>query len=134
MASRAKDSFAKQYSLSNDQINDIEQIAANMQILPALLSGVDPITRLPVKVDPLTALERALEIAYYSTPTYREAEYQRKQTLAKKDTSRKRKLNSLSGSSGSTPKRPAREPETEQDRRSAMINEIAQIMSGQSEE
>lgn len=127
---RATISFQKDHSLTNEQMEKIQTTAANLQILPALMSPVDPMSGMPRKVDPLAAVEQALETAYWQLPEFREQEIESRLKQQKDDTTRKGKLTALGGSSGSTPKMP-NAPTNEQERRQAMIAEVAAHMNNQ---
>lgn len=121
---RAAVSFAKERGLTEEQVTGLRDIAASMNVMEGLLSPIDPVSHLPRKVDPLAAVEKALEIAYWSVPEYREKEIERRLTVQREDTKRQSKLSSLGGSSGSTPReQPA--PQTKKELQDAMIREVA---------
>lgn len=126
---RAMTSFQTEHSLNDDSMNNIRQAAARLNVLPSLMQGVDPITGAPSRPDPLTAMERAFEIAMMMSPEHRQQEFAREVQRRVTDSRRKQKLAGLSGSSGSVP-RTTPAPTTEQGRRSAMIDEIRQMQEG----
>ena len=129
LVNRARASFQQQYELDDTQMERIEQVAAGLQIVPALAQGFNPSTGQYERPDTLAALERALEVAYWSQPEYRDREYQRQMEQRKVDNKRKQKLAAVSGNSGSVPRsQPA--PQTQEGRRQAMIQEVATAMSG----
>lgn len=121
---RAARSFQSDRGLTDEQMAKVQEHAASMQVLPALMSPVDPVTNLPRQVDPLAAVEQALDMAYWQVPEFREAEIQRQLTQKKEDDTRKAKLGALSGNSGSVP-RTKPEPKTPEEMRQAMIEELA---------
>lgn len=125
----AAQSFAKDHALSDDEVKQLRMIAGRMNILPTLMSGVDPITGAPSTPDPAKAVQRALEIAYFSNPEYRAKEFARQQDQAKEGQRRKAKASSLSGSSGSSP-RSTPAPTTPESKRAAMVAEVAAMLNG----
>lgn len=130
MIRRAMTSFKEQRGLTDEQMESVRISAARLNVLPGLMQGVDPITGAPSKPDPLTALDRAFEIAYMMTPEHRQREFGREIQRRVEDSRRKQKLAGISGSSGSVPRtQPA--PTTPQGRRAAMIDEIRQMQNGE---
>lgn len=126
---RAKSSFQKQHDLDNADVDRLYDIAGRMGVAASIMAGVDPVTGAAVKPDPLYAVDRALELAYASTPEFQAKEAERQAAIRKKDQTRKRKLASISGGSGSSPRTSA-SPITEADRRAAMIAEVTESMFG----
>lgn len=126
---RAVASYKTQHSLSDTEIGELREIASRLEVLPSLMKGVDPITGAPVPVDALTAVERALDIAYWNTPKFRDREFQTKVVERAKDTKRKQKAGSLSGSSGSNPRTPTpRVPKDNVDMRQMVAANLSQLM------
>lgn len=126
---RAREQFQSSYSVTPEQVSYLERVAANLGVLPSLLSGVDPTTGQYSPPDPISALNRAMEIAYWTVPEYREVELQRQASQSYEDRQRKSKLGGLSGSSGSVPRNPP-QPTNPQERREAMMTEVGQMMQG----
>jgi hypothetical protein len=130
---RAQTAFAKEHDLTPEDVSRVQDVAARMNILPALMAPIDPVTGLPRKVDPLEALESSFKTAYAMMPEF---ETRRLAKIALRDQASKqkqKKLSSLAGSSGSVPKSNAqREPKNANERRNAMIAEVAASMFGTS--
>lgn len=128
---RAKTSYQTQHNLSDKDMTEIEEVAGRLNVVPSLMSPVDPTTGLPRKVDPLRALESAFELAHWQIPRLREAQIAAFQSTATADTKRKKKLSSLGGSSGnSTTRQPQAVPTNPAERRQAMISEMATMLQG----
>lgn len=108
LVNRAKASFAKQHGLTDEEVSEIDVVAARLNVLPSLNRGINPITGDPVPNDPLSAVEMALDIAYRTIPKYQQREIDNlKSTLTKEQrnaSQRKSKLSSLGGSNGSIPR------------------------------
>lgn len=130
MVRRASESFRQAHNLEQQDIEKLSNIAGRMQLIPALMSGTDPYTGLPTRPDPLAAVERALEIAYFATPEYRDRENAAATARAKENATRKQRLAAVQGSSGSVPRTSPQPPTNEQDRRSAMVRDMAAMMDG----
>lgn len=130
MINRAMTSFKDQRGLDDTQMETVRMAAARLNVLPSLMAGVDPITGTPTKPDPLTALDRAFEIAYMQIPEFRTREFGRVIQQRVTDNRRKQKLAGLSGSSGSVP-RTSPAPTDAPGRRAAMIDEIRQMQNGE---
>ncbi len=127
LMNRATTSFKDQHSLSDDEMSRLTEITARLNILPSLMSPVDPISGQPRKVDPLAAIEEALNTAYWQIPEFRDRAISQEIEANNRDRQRKQKLSSLQGSSGSVP-REQPVPTTEHERRQAMIAEVAGFM------
>jgi hypothetical protein len=127
LMSRATTSFKEQKKLSDDEMTRLTEVTARLNILPGLMGPVDPITNLPRKVDPLAAIEEALETAYWQIPEFRDRAISSELEAQTKNKVRKGKLSSLQGASGSV-SREAPVPKTEHERRDAMIAEVASAM------
>lgn len=126
---RATASFKERFELSDEEVQHISQIAGGLEILPALKNGFNPLTGQYERPDAIAAVERALEIAYWNHPEYRNREYQRQMDQQKTDNKRKQKLAAVSGNSGSVPRsRPT--PQTREGRHAAMVQEVEAAMSG----
>lgn len=123
---RAAESFKKDRDLSDDDLNRIASIATRLNVLPSLMSGTDPMTGLPVRPDPISAMTRALDIAYNSIPEFASKNLARAEATTRRHNTRKQKLAAVAGSSGSVPRTPA----PPRDPRQAMIQEVAEMMTG----
>lgn len=126
----ARTTYQAEHNLSEPEMQQVYDVAGRLQVLPALLSPVDPVTGVPRQVDQISAMKEAFEMARWNIPALREREMQLKVTEQKADTKRKQKLSSLGGSSGSAP-RSVPEPKNEQERRAAMIAAVAEFQNGE---
>lgn len=133
LMNQARATYKETHNLSDTDMEKVYDVAGRLQVLPALLAAVDPVTGLPRQIDPLAAMQEAFEIARWNVPELREREMQLKVDEQKSDTKRKKKLSSLGGTSGSVPKT-SPEPKTEQERRAAMIAEVASMINGEGAE
>lgn len=124
---RAVTSFKQEHQLDDESMQQVRQIAGQMNIVESVFAPEDPITGVARRVDPLTAIEKALDIAYWSIPEYRDREINRQLEANRQDQEKKRKLSSLGGSSGSVP-REQQTPTTKEEIHAAMIREVAQHM------
>lgn len=131
LINRASLEFQKAHSLSNDEMTKVKDAAGRLQVLPSLMQPLDPFTGQPRRVDPMQAIEKAFDIAYWQMPELRDREMQRVTKQAREDRKRKTKLSALGGSSGSTP-RSVNVPNDPKARREAMIAEIAGFMEAPS--
>lgn len=114
-----REKFNSKYELTGDELQTLEAEAAELAILPALISKHQG--------DRVAAVEEALETAYWRSEEFRQREIDKRQISEKNDQKRKQKASKLTGSSGSVPRnRP--EPSTAEQRREAMITEIADAM------
>lgn len=128
---RAKDSFQKEFDLTAEDMAKVTDTAARMNVLPALMNPIDPVTGLPRTVDPLQALDTSFRTAYSLMPEFESRRLAKVQAAEQASKNKKKKLSSLAGSSGSVPKSTMqREPKTASDRRTAMIAEVANAMFG----
>jgi hypothetical protein len=127
LMTRATTSFQKEHNLTEDEMGNVANVAARLQVLPALMSPVDPMTGQARRVDPLAAIEEALSVAYWQIPEFRERAISSEIDNTAKDKARRQKLSSLQGSSGSVPRE---QPiaDTPQGRREQMIAEVAGII------
>lgn len=130
LLNQARATYKEKHNLSDEEMTRVYDVAGRLQVLPALLSPVDPLTGTPRKADPLAAMQEAFEMARWSIPELREREMQLKVDEQKTTTKRKQKLSSLGGSSGSSP-RTVPEPKTQSERRDAMIAAVAAAQNGE---
>lgn len=126
----AVSNYQAKRGLNDDDMAKVRQVAANLGVLPTLLSGTDPVTGAPTSRNPIDALDRAFEIAEYSDPVLRERRIADDVKQAREDDARKAKLTSLGGATGSTPRQESTAPMNESQRREAMIQAVAQMQSG----
>lgn len=125
----AKTGFATRYELNEADVTHLDGLAARLGVLPQLMSGIDPLTGLPVKNDLTSSIDRALEIAYFTDPNYRQREWDRQANVRRDDAQRQQKLAAVSGSSASVP-RTTPAPTTEQGRRDALLGEVGAMLQG----
>lgn len=126
----AAEGFAQRYDLEQTDVDHLSNVAARLGVLTTLSQGIDPLTGLPVRQDPIAAVDRALEIAYFTDPTYRQKEWERQAKVRREDQQRKQKLAAVQGSSGSAP-RTTPAPTTPDGMRGSMLGEVRQMMSGE---
>lgn len=124
LMNRATVSFKEQFKVSDEELDSLKGVAARLNVLPSLMSPVDPITGQARRVDPLAAIEEALTIAYWQIPEFRTRAISSEVDSHNKDRARKARISSLQGSSGSIP-RENPTPTTQDERRTAMIAEVA---------
>jgi hypothetical protein len=124
---RVCESFQKEKGLTDEEVMRIRHIASNLNVMEPYMETTDPITGAPKKPDPLGAVEHALDLAYWSIPEFREKEIERRLKLNRENAEKQRKLSSLGGSSGSTP-REQPTPQTKEEMQAAMIREVADMI------
>lgn len=117
---RVKSDFAAARNLTPDELKQLDLEAARLQIFPALMNQ---------GLDMYTAAEKALDTAYWSNDLFRQRAINTQTEQSRADTTRKRKLAAVGGNSGSSP-RQAPVPKNDEERRQAMIAEVAQLMAG----
>lgn len=127
----AAESFAKDHGLEDDDVNQISQVAARLGVLPQLMAQVDPVTGTPRAPDAIAAFQKALEIAMYQIPEYRDREFRRSVTTMQDEAQKRKLLGAVGGSSGSvarttTPPRPG-SPEAKR----AMLAEVGAMLNGE---
>lgn len=116
LANNVATSFATEYHLSDKELATLRTKAAELEVVPGLIRK---------GISAPDAFKQALDMAYWATPEYRTrviADHAEKQQVVKQ---KKAKAAAVSGSAGSAA-RTAPKPVTEQDRRQAMIDELAQ--------
>lgn len=124
----ARATYAESHKLSADDMKQIEEVTTRMQVLPAILAPFDPVTGAPRQVDKLAGIQQAFDMARWAIPEFRQRELDAQVEAAKVDNKRKKKLSSLGGSSGTSP-RTEQVPNTPAGRREAMIQEVARIQN-----
>lgn len=129
IVNQAAEAFKTARGLTDDDVMKLRTTAARLNVVDSLLSGIDPLTGAPSNPDPIQAVQRALEIAYYSMPEYRNRDITNAQQQQRDEKKRKAKVGSLSGSSGSVP-RTTPAPTTPEGNRAAMLAEVGQMMNG----
>ncbi len=129
----AAEGFQKRYELEASDVEHLSEVAARLGVLNTLASGTDPLTGLPVRNDPIAAIDRSLEIAYFTDPEYRQKEWERQAKVRRSDQQRKQKLSAVQGSSASAPRsQPA--STTPEGMRSDMLGEVRSMMQGEWQE
>ena len=130
---QAKVRFQQEHSLTHDEMVRVLNTAGNLEILPKLMTGIDPITGQPGPRDRAQALNRAFEIAYWYLPEMREKALSAQVSERAKSTQRKQRLAGVSGGGGgSVPQNTDPRKMSAQERREAMIREVAGL-GGQEE-
>jgi hypothetical protein len=130
LVNRATQSYQEAHKLTDEDMDEIQRVTARLNVVPALMAPVDPITGLPRQVDPLKALEAGFDLAHWQIPRLRDRELADVQSQTRDANKRKAKLSSLGGSSGSVPRQPNTVPTNPQERRQAMIAEMATMLNG----
>ena len=134
LVQRVVASFAHEKGIDAQEANRILRIAENLGVAAHYMTGQDPITMMPVRPEPMAAVERALEIAYGQDPIAQERERQRwqaaEQARLRADQERRRKLAGVGGGSGQAP-REVNQPQTKEDRTGAAVEYLRGIMYGE---
>ena len=134
LVQRVVSSFAHEKGIDANEANRILRIAENLGVAQHYMTGVDPITLMPVRPEPMAAVERALEVAYNQDPIAQERERQRwqaaEQTRQRMEQERRRKLAGVGGGSGQAP-RAVQEPQSKEDRTGAAVEYLRGIMYGE---
>lgn len=126
--------FKTEKSLDDEAVHKINMVAANLQIMPSLASGTDPLTGQTIPRDPEQAAYRALEIAFWQMPEYREAAIQQEAVNRAKDSKRKQRLAGVSSGNGSVA-RTRTVPTDRRGRELAAVADLREMMNpGQGEE
>lgn len=126
----ASASFAKDHNLRDDEVDQLSQVAARLGVLPSLMQGIDPITGSPTSPDPVRAFNRALEIAMYQVPEYRDREFRRSVESMQQEAAKRKLLGAVGGSSGSVARStPPPQPGTPESKR-AMLAEVGAMLEG----
>jgi hypothetical protein len=127
----AATAFSKDHDLREDETEYLGQVAARLGVLPALMQGMDPITGSPSSPDPIRAFNRALEIAMFQVPEYRDREFRRSVQAQQQEAQKRKLLGAVGGSSGSVartnPPPKAGSPEA----RKAMLSEVGAMLNGE---
>lgn len=120
LANTVAEQFQSQHNLSTEEMTTLRQRAGQLGIVSNLMQQGRPATE---------AFQQALEITYWSTPEYRTRDLSSNMEANNQARKRKAKAASISGSAGSAP-RTAPKPKTEQEKREAMVAEIADKWQG----
>lgn len=117
--------FQTQYQLTDEERETLINDAVIAQVLPGIAKSIP---------DPSLGIQKAMEIAYWQNPTFRQRAIQSEiQQTTQQQTNaavRKSKASVLAGGGGSVPRNNAPAPMTKQDRQKAMAAEIAASMEG----
>lgn len=119
-ANNVASSFASDFKLSDTELADLRTRAAKLNVVPNFINE---------GASAQDAFRQALELAYWSTPEYRSRDLADHIEAASEAKKKKARAASISGSAGSAP-RTAPKPKTEQEKRAAMIDELAGKWSG----
>jgi hypothetical protein len=118
--------FQQEHSLSNEEMDKVAQTAGHLEILPKLMTGIDPVTGQAGPRDRSQAITRAFEIAYWYLPEMREKALSAQVSARAKSTQRKQRLAGVSGGGGgSVPQNTDPRKMNALERREAMIREVA---------
>jgi hypothetical protein len=129
--SAAAETFAKDHELKDEEVEYLGQVAARLQVLPSLMQGVDPITGSPAPPDPVRAFSRALEIAMFQIPEYRDREFRRSVQSQQQEAQKRKLLGAVGGSSGSVARtNPPPKPGSPEAKR-AMLAEVGAMLNGE---
>jgi hypothetical protein len=112
--------FAKQWGLTDQEIEDLSNVAARLGVVAQLAQQTGDMT---------TAVERALELAMWSEPAWRERALRAQEASEAAERERQRKASSLAGSAA-TISGSMNAPQTPEARREAMVAEIAEALRG----
>lgn len=121
--SAARDQFSSSHSLSDEEVQRVENHLSSMGIVPALQQRYQ---------DPEKALLEGYKLAYRSMDEFLDREVNtRLESLQSEEDERKtrrRKASAVSGSGGSVPRDGAAEPKTRQERDKAIVDTIRSAM------
>jgi len=122
--------FGEDHGLDAKDVETLSRVGARMNLMESLSQGMDPITGTPGPKDLSLAFNRALEIAMYSVPEYRDREFRRSVSSQREEAQKRKLLGAVGGSSGSTPRtQQAPAPGTPAARRE-MVKEVAAMLNG----
>ncbi|HXA31494.1 MAG TPA: hypothetical protein VNV87_04485 [Acidimicrobiales bacterium] len=130
LMTRAAKSFQEQHALEDTDIVRLRQTAARMRVLEPLMSGIDPITGAPSRPDILSATERALEIALFADPAFRQREIDKAMAVTRDRNRKRQKLAGVGGSGGSVSRTPASAAPGTAQSKQQMTAEVAEMMAG----
>lgn len=120
---KGKDTYQTRMGLTDEDMVELEGAAVRLGVLPNIAAQTN---------DMIRAVEETLDLAYWSTPKFREAALAKQAQQNNEALKRQRKANALGSSSGSVP-RTASSSNTPQERREAMISELSKALNGGSE-
>lgn len=126
----ASAAFAKDHALDQGEVENLGQVAARLGVLPQLMQGVDPITGAPSQPDPIRAFDRALEIALYMVPEYRDKEFRRSVSTMQQEAQKRKLLGAVGGSSGSVTRTTAPPQPGSPEAKRAMLAEVGSMLNG----
>jgi hypothetical protein len=130
LMNRAAASFQKEHELSDDDIRRLRTSASRLGVLEPLMSGIDPITQVPVKPDLLSATERALEIALYADPTYRTKMVEQAMAANRERSRKRQRLAGVGGAGSGVSRTPVAPRPGTPESKSAMLAEVAAMQAG----
>lgn len=111
--------FREEYDLSEEDMTALQQDAAKLGVVERLAEEYN---------DPIRAVKETLELAYLRNPDYREREFARREQQLQDRRKKDKKLGAISGSGGSVTR--SSTPSTPEERREAMVREIADAIRG----
>lgn len=127
----ASTAFAKDNNMEMPEVERLSQVAARLGVLPQLMQGIDPVTGSPSSPDPIRAFQRALEIAMYSVPEYRDQAFRRSVKTQQEESAKRKLLGAVGGSSGSVARTTTPPKPGTNDARKAMLAEVGQMLTGE---
>lgn len=130
MVTSTASQFQNRYGLDDELMTKVNVAAANSRNVELYASGHDPITGARTDGNPVRAVERALEIAYWAIPEGRARELRLARDKDVRARDRKQRNAALAGSSGSAPRQVQRELNTPEAMREAAVEEIAAAWFG----
>jgi len=119
---RATSNFRESHDITDDEFNQIRTQAGQMGIAGQLAMEHGG--------DMARGAQEAMEIAYLRNPAMRERENQAQMQQLQQEQQRQQRLSAIGGNGGSAP-RTAPPPESQGDRRQAMVQELAAAIDDQ---
>lgn len=126
----ASTAFAKDHNLEDSEVDHLGRVAARLNVIPSLMQGIDPVTGAPSSPDPIRAFNRALEIAMFQIPEYREREFRRSVETMQKESQKRKLLGAVGGSSGSVARTTTPPKPGSKEARTAMLAEVGEMIAG----
>lgn len=126
---RARESFRQQHNLDPATMDRLHTVASSVINLDGFLDSVDPFDGKPQAPNPMAALERAYDVAYWAMPETREMARTELQEEMARDAKRQKKASALSSGGASAP-RTAAVPVDPAARQSAFVREIGEQFFG----
>ena len=122
---RAYNSFRLQHKLDDSTMRRVHDLAESTINIGGLLNPVDPVSGKLQRPNPLTAMERAYQMAYELLPETQDRARAELEQDVRADIERKTKSSALSAGGASAPRRQAAPPSDPKDKTKAFLNDIA---------